>query len=65
MLAHAYLLNRKRDDNIHYKTAINLSLLTYCAGGLFINVAFYPWIYYMYGLSVVFATMPKTENEES
>lgn len=31
---------------------INVSILVYCAGGLFIGVAFYPWLYYMYGLKV-------------
>ncbi|MEJ0084602.1 MAG: putative O-glycosylation ligase, exosortase A system-associated [Pseudomonadota bacterium] len=29
-----------------------MSTAVYCVGGLFIGVAFYPWLYYMYGLVV-------------
>lgn len=32
--------------------AINTSLIVYCVGGLFIGVAFYPWMYYLFGLSI-------------
>jgi len=64
ILCHTYLLNKKGNSYTPYKTAINLSILAYCAGGLFINVAFYPWIYYMYGLTVAFATMPQVEDNQ-
>jgi probable O-glycosylation ligase (exosortase A-associated) len=29
-----------------------MSTAVYCVGGLFIGVAFYPWLYYMYGLAI-------------
>lgn len=35
---------------------IFMSTVVYCTGGMFIGVAFYPWIYYMYGLAVALAT---------
>ena len=31
---------------------LNVFLLLYCAGGMFINVAFYPWVYYIFALAV-------------
>lgn len=32
---------------------IKYSTIVYCAGGMFLGIAFYPWIYYMYGLSAI------------
>jgi probable O-glycosylation ligase (exosortase A-associated) len=54
-----YFLNKKRHLYVNEKDkwiptmalAINTSLALYCVGGLFIGVAFYPWIYYLFGLS--------------
>lgn len=31
---------------------ILISVSVYCVGGMFIGVAFYPWIYHMYGLTI-------------
>lgn len=46
-----------------------VSTSVYCIGGLFIGVAFYPWLYYMYGLvvalSAVSSTAPVTSEAES
>lgn len=62
ILLHTYTINIKKTP-IHsdasskqyfslLTSALNISLLVYCAGGLFVNIAFYPWIYYVYGLSM-------------
>lgn len=60
IIAHALLLNRQvfklKSANTgawqyNMAKAINTSLIVYCAGGLFIGVAFYPWMYYLYALS--------------
>ncbi len=42
-------------------TSVNMSLMVYCVGGMFIGVAFYPWIYYLYGLSVSFTHLERQE----
>jgi probable O-glycosylation ligase (exosortase A-associated) len=44
-----------------------MSTAVYCVGGLFIGVAFYPWLYYMYGLVVALAGVaaPAAGSEEA
>ncbi|NTS78290.1 putative O-glycosylation ligase, exosortase A system-associated [Catenovulum sp. SM1970] len=37
---------------IPFSRNISQSLIIYCAGGMFIGVAFYPWMYYLHALSV-------------
>lgn len=32
--------------------AMNISLLVYCAGGMFVGISFYPWLYYLLGITV-------------
>lgn len=41
-----------------------MSLTVYCVGGMFIGVAFYPWIYYMYGLTVSLKNVHRQELAE-
>jgi len=44
--------------------ALKTFTLLYCAGGMFINVAFYPWIYILYTLSIAkYTLIKKNENE--
>jgi hypothetical protein len=49
-------MSNKAEDNVSWKKqlarGLNMSLLIYCAGGLFVGIAFYPWIYYIYGVSI-------------
>jgi len=61
IIGHSYLLNYSTHskailNEIVWKQelakALNMSLLIYCAGGLFVGIAFYPWLYYIYGLSI-------------
>lgn len=44
--------NSTADSDWAINSTINMSLLIYCAGGMFIGIAFYPWLYYLYSLSV-------------
>jgi len=41
-----------------------VSTTVYCVGGMFIGVAFYPWIYYMYGLTVSLKNVYRQELVE-
>jgi putative inorganic carbon (HCO3(-)) transporter len=58
-LSKNYFLSKTRQLYVNEKdkwipnmaVAINTSLIVYCVGGLFIGVAFYPWMYYLFGLS--------------
>jgi probable O-glycosylation ligase (exosortase A-associated) len=59
IIMHSLLVNRliyknsKKDiwkNNL--SIALNHSMLIYCAGGMFIGVAFYPWLYYLYAASI-------------
>jgi probable O-glycosylation ligase (exosortase A-associated) len=61
IICHSFILNlstmsNKAEDNVSWKKqlarGLNMSLLIYCAGGLFVGIAFYPWIYYIYGVSI-------------
>ncbi len=56
---HALLVGRRtyrRAENPEWLKSMALctfvSTAVYCIGGLFIGIAFYPWLYYMYGLTV-------------
>lgn len=49
LLGLAYLRNRR--TNTKLSVAMNQSMLIYMAGGMFINIAFYPYILYMIALS--------------
>jgi len=40
-----------KDRYIYSAKSLNVFILLYCAGGMFINVAFYPWIYYIFALA--------------
>jgi len=43
-----------------------MSTAVYCVGGMFIGVAFYPWLYYMYGFAVAIkVTAQRTSAVES
>lgn len=44
------------------KKAIQTSFLIYIAGGMFIGVAFYPWLYYIYAISVVTTQLEAEEQ---
>ena len=70
IIVHTLLLNSKKPNpNDPWSTesskAIKTFTLLYCAGGMFINVAFYPWIYILYTLSVAKNSISsKQVNEE-
>jgi O-antigen ligase len=71
IILHTLMLNRamskkiKRNKNPTKEwigsmcSSVNMSLMVYCVGGMFIGVAFYPWIYYLYGLSVSFTHLER------
>ncbi|WP_017444364.1 putative O-glycosylation ligase, exosortase A system-associated [Gayadomonas joobiniege] len=46
-----------------YNSAIKASLLIFCAGGMFVNIAFYPWIYYMFGISIALKNQQKLADQ--
>ena len=59
IILNTLLMNRKttkRHGKLHWQgslaSSINIALLIYCAGGLFVGIAFFPLIYYFYGLSI-------------
>ena len=53
--------NKKGSWQAKFAKALNISLMVYCTGGLFVNIAFYPWIYYVYGLSIGLFHITKNE----
>lgn len=62
ILGHTILINRRTikrlgGDESVIGGALNHSLIIYCVGGLFIGVAFYPWIYYLYGVSLALSAV--------
>jgi O-antigen ligase len=69
IILHILLLNNRVDPNdawsVESTKAIKIFTILYCAGGMFINVAFYPWIYILYTLSVAKASIiSKQVNEK-
>ncbi|MDP5030990.1 putative O-glycosylation ligase, exosortase A system-associated [Paraglaciecola sp.] len=57
IVSHIYLINRKlRFSKERWKMtmsdSLNKSLIIYCTGGLFVGIAYYPWMYYLYGLTI-------------
>jgi probable O-glycosylation ligase (exosortase A-associated) len=74
IITHSYLINRRKlklkSDKLNAEEetwnrplsfALNNSLLIYCAGGMFIGVAFYPWLYYLYCASISRINIRNTE----
>lgn len=66
IILHCFLLLKNRPIKhipLFYdgKKAIQSSIIIYIAGGMFIGVAFYPWLYYVYCISIVFNEI---ENEQ-
>ena len=49
------MMKKYLDDNYlqFYCRATIISMLVYCAGGMFVSYAFYPWIYYLFAATVV------------
>ena len=68
IILHLFLLLKPRVENINKpllfygSKALRTSLIVYCTGGLFIAIAFYPWIYYLYGCAVA---LRKIEDVDS
>ncbi|MCG7653279.1 putative O-glycosylation ligase, exosortase A system-associated [Alteromonas sp. Cnat2-8] len=65
ILLHTILLNRRTIKRLGGEVgviggALSHSLIIYCVGGLFIGVAFYPWIYYLYGVSLALSTVEES-----
>ena len=65
IISHTMLLNRRTIKRLGGEVAViggalNHSLIIYCIGGLFIGVAFYPWIYYLYGVSLALSTVEES-----
>ncbi|GLR70935.1 hypothetical protein GCM10007852_18430 [Agaribacter marinus] len=46
------------------KRAIRASLIIYISGGMFIGVAFYPWMYYLYCVSIAIKGIEALESDE-
>ncbi|HLA71688.1 MAG TPA: O-antigen ligase family protein, partial [Steroidobacteraceae bacterium] len=76
IVIHTLLVSRRifvRKDNDEWLRSFGLcvfmSTAVYVVGGMFIGVAFYPWLYYMYGLAValsaVVAPVISTNEEEN
>ena len=42
----------KGTESKDISSALSQSILIYCVGGFFVGIAFYPWIYYIYGVSI-------------
>lgn len=42
--------------------SVNFSLMIYCLGGMFVGIAFYPWMYYLYGASISLSNLGNTRN---
>lgn len=66
IILHSFLLLKNRPIKhvpLFYegKKAVQSSIIIYVSGGMFIGVAFYPWLYYVYCLSIVFKEI---ENEQ-
>lgn len=58
IIGHTLLISRRaykrasEDWQRRLGLCVFMSTAVYCVGGMFIGVAFYPWLYYMYGLAV-------------
>lgn len=72
IVAHTLLISRSMHRDARASPWMRLlglcvfvSMTVYCVGGMFIGVAFYPWIYYMYGLSVSLRNAYKQELSET
>jgi probable O-glycosylation ligase (exosortase A-associated) len=62
IILHFLLLVRTKSKNalkkvffLEEKKAIRASFIIYCCGGLFIGIAFFPWMYYLYCCSIAIA----------
>ncbi|GFD77589.1 hypothetical protein KUL118_04510 [Tenacibaculum sp. KUL118] len=70
IIIHTLLLNFNKSNSndpwsVESSKAIKTFTILYCAGGMFINVAFYPWIYILYTLSVAkYSISRKQVNEK-
>jgi putative inorganic carbon (HCO3(-)) transporter len=68
IILHLFLLLKPRVENIskpllfYGSKAVRNSLIVYCTGGLFLAIAFYPWIYYLYGCAIA---LSKIEDFDS
>lgn len=64
LLLNSGKLNARYIWSIEASNALKTFTILYCAGGMFINVAFYPWIYILYTLSIAkYTLMKKYENK--
>ena len=41
-----------------------ISTMVYCVGGMFIGIAFYPWLFYMYGLTIAMRKSSAVDTSE-
>ena len=69
IILHGYLLLKNRPIKhipLFYegKKAIQSSIIIYVTGGMFIGVAFYPWLYYVYCMGIVFNEIENDQKEE-
>ncbi|WP_016957059.1 DUF5935 domain-containing protein [Catenovulum agarivorans] len=70
IIAHTLILNTKKYPHqeaweTHSSSALKTFTLLYCAGGMFINVAFYPWLYILYTISIAKDNLIKLKNDEN
>jgi probable O-glycosylation ligase (exosortase A-associated) len=47
---------------IEEKKALRASFIIYCCGGLFIGIAFFPWMYYLYCCGIAIAQIEKNNR---
>ena len=47
----------------NFSRATIVSMLVYCAGGLFVSYAYYPWLYYLFAATVIVELILKEEKK--
>lgn len=56
-------INEDKKELALLSKTLNTSLLVYCAGGLFVGIAFFPWLYYLLGITIGLYSQTKLKNE--
>lgn len=60
---------RRRNDNEvwirNLSRAIMISMLVYCAGGMFVNYAIFPWLYFLFGITTSLNMLQAFQKEST
>lgn len=71
IFGYAFLINRKTIKNksspewkVGIAQSINACIFVFCVGGSFIGVAYQPWCYYLFGVSLSLYNIPNLTKEE-